>query len=371
MPETHILPLGTKEATLDMVGGKGRSLASMTTAGFDVPGGFYLTTTAYRKFVKANDLQAKIIELAKPEIGEYTLSFDAASESIQALIGQPELSDEVKDELRQAYAALAGDNPAVAVRSSANAEDLPDMSFAGQQDTYLNVSGEAALVAAVRNCWASLWTPRAISYRHQMGIEQDAVAMAVVVQLMVPSDVSGILFTANPVTGERSEIIINASFGLGEAVVGGQVTPDTFVLDRESLKAIETTIGTKEQQIVSDGDQGVRLEDIAEDVRSESSLSETALEELASLALKVEKHYEGIPQDIEWAIRNGKLWLLQSRPITNLPPQPIPNVWEPTPPARFMVRRQIVENMPDPVCPLFEELYVIDGLMLEQPWRVG
>jgi pyruvate,water dikinase len=204
-----------------------------------------------------------------------------------------------------------------------------------------------------------------------MGIEQDAVAMAVVVQLMVPSDVSGILFTANPVTGERSEIIINASFGLGEAVVGGQVTPDTFVLDRESLKAIETTIGTKEQQIVSDGDQGVRLEDIAEDVRSESSLSETALEELASLALKVEKHYEGIPQDIEWAIRNGKLWLLQSRPITNLPPQPIPNVWEPTPPARFMVRRQIVENMPDPVCPLFEELYVIDGLMLEQPWRVG
>jgi pyruvate,water dikinase len=339
----------------------------MTTAGFDVPVGFYLTTAAYRGFVETNALQAKIIELAKPEIGEYTLSFDAASESIQALIGKPELSEEVKDELRQAYAALAGDNPAVAVRSSANAEDLPDMSFAGQQDTYLNVSGEAALFAAVRNCWASLWTPRAISYRHQMGIEQDAVAMAVVVQLMVPSDVSGILFTANPVTGERSEIIINASFGLGEAVVGGQVTPDAFVLDRESLKAIETTIGTKEQQIVSDGDQGVRLEDIVEDLRGESSLSESALEELASLALKVEKHYEGIPQDIEWAIRDGKLWLLQSRPITNLPPQPIPNVWEPTPPARFMVRRQIVENMPDPVCPLFEELYVIDGLMLEQP----
>jgi phosphohistidine swiveling domain-containing protein len=366
MPQ-HILPLGTSEATLDMVGGKGRSLAKMTNAGFDVPGGFYLTTTAYRDFVAANDLQAKIIELAKPEIGEHTLSFDAASASIQALICGPELSDGTKDELRQAYAALPGNNPPVAVRSSANAEDLPDMSFAGQQDTYLNVRGEAALLAAVRNCWASLWTPRAISYRHQMGIEQDAVAMAVVVQLMVPADVSGILFTANPVTGERSEIIINASFGLGEAVVGGQVTPDTFVLDRESLKAMEITIGTKEQQIVSGGDQGVRLEEIAEDVRAKSSLSGNALKELASLALKVEKYYEDIPQDIEWAIKDDKLWLLQSRPITNLPPQPIPDVWEPTPPARFMVRRQIVENMPDPVCPLFEELYVIDGLMLEQP----
>jgi len=229
----------------------------------------------------------------------------------------------------------------------------------------LNVRGEEALLAAVKNCWASLWTPRAISYRHQMGIDQDAVAMAVVVQLMVPSDVSGILFTANPVTGERSEIIINASFGLGEAVVGGQVTPDTFILDRESLKAIETTIGTKEQQIVADGDQGVRLEDIAEDVRGESSLSDKALKELASLSLKIEQHYEGVPQDIEWAIKDDKLWLLQSRPITNLPPQPIPDVWEPTPPARVMVRRQIVENIPGPVCPLFEELYLWEGLQLE------
>ena len=138
MPETHILPLEAREATLEMVGGKGKSLAKMANAGFDVPGGFYLTTTAYRNFIEANDLQAKIIASAKPEIGEYTLSFDAASASIQALIGKPELSDGIKNEIRQAYAALAGENPAVAVRSSANAEDLPDMSFAGQQDTYLS-----------------------------------------------------------------------------------------------------------------------------------------------------------------------------------------------------------------------------------------
>ena len=367
MPEIHVLPLDTKEATLEQVGGKGRSLAKMAIAGFRVPGGFYVTTTAYRDFVGANDLQARIIELAKPEIGKHTLSFDAASESIQALIVKPELSDEIADELRQAYAALEGDNPPVAVRSSANAEDLPGMSFAGQQDTYLNVRGEKALLAAVRNCWASLWTPRAISYRHQMGIAQDAVAMAVVVQLMVPSDVSGILFTANPATGERSEMIINASFGLGEAVVGGQVTPDTFVVDRESLTAKETIIGTKEQQIVSDGDQGIRLEAIAEDERGQSSLSDDALKELASVALEIEKQYDNIPQDIEWGIADDTLFLLQSRPITNLPPQPIEDTWEPTPPAKYMVRRQIVENMPDPLCPLFEELYLIEGLQLEMP----
>ena len=365
--DTHILSLDTTGATLDLIGGKGQSLASMTSAGFDVPSGFYLTTAAYRSFIETNDLQTKIIELAKPEIGKYTLSFDGAADSIQALIGKPELPEEIADEIVKAYGTLQGENPSVAVRSSANAEDLPDMSFAGQQDTYLNVRGEQALLAAVQNCWASLWTARAISYRHQMGIDQDAVAMAVVVQLMVPSDVSGILFTANPVTGERSEIIINASFGLGEAVVSGQVTPDTFVMDRESLKSKETTIGTKEQQIVSDGDQGVRLEDITEDARDESSLSEGELKALGSLALKIEKHYGGVPQDIEWAIAEGRLFLLQSRPITNLPPQPIPDVWEPAPPARVMVRRQIVENIPGPCCPLFEELYLWEGMQLELP----
>jgi phosphohistidine swiveling domain-containing protein len=361
----YLLPLDTAESSLDVLGGKGRSLARMATAGMSVPGGFQITTAAYRSFVADNNLQAKILELAKPEFRNRRVSFDLASENIQKLFESVELSAEVVAEICEAYAALDGDDPAVAVRSSANAEDLPDMSFAGQQETYLNVRGEEALLNAVRNCWASLWTPRAISYRHQMGIEQNTVAMAVVVQLMVPSDVSGILFTANPATGERSEIIINASFGLGEAVVGGQVTPDTFILDRETLTAKETTIGTKEQQIVSDGDQGVRLEDIAESERGKSSLSDEALKELASLALKVEEHFDGAPQDIEWAFSDGKLYLLQSRPITNLPPQPIPDNWEPTPPAKYMVRRQIVENMPDPICPLFEELYLEEGLMLE------
>jgi len=362
MTEMNILPLDTSEATLEVVGGKGRSLAEMANAGLDVPGGFYVTTAAYRRFVEENKLQEEIIDLAKPVIGEYTLSFDAASEAIQALFQKGSLTDEMAAEIREAYGAVDGENPPVAVRSSANAEDLPDMSFAGQQDTYLNVRGADEIVGAVRNCWASLWTPRAIAYRHEMGIEQDAVAMAVVVQLMVPSDVSGILFTANPATGERSEMIINASFGLGEAVVGGQVTPDTFIVDRETTAAKETIIGAKEQKIVPDGNQGTRLEDIAENERGQSSLSDDAIKELAALALKAEAHFKGVPQDIEWAYSEGKLYMLQSRPITNLPPQPIEVSWEPNPPAVILARRQIIENIPDPCTPLFEELYLSEGL---------
>jgi phosphohistidine swiveling domain-containing protein len=362
MNGTFTLPLDTAESSLELLGGKGRSLARLAEAGLAVPGGFHVTASAYRRFVEENDLQAPILDLAKPEITGRTLSFDSASAAIQALFEEAEPPAAIVSEIRQAYAALGSDGPAVAVRSSANAEDLPDMSFAGQQDTYLNVHGEEALVAAVRDCWSSLWSPRAISYRHQMGIDQDAVAMAVVVQLMVPSDVSGILFTVNPATGERSEMIVNASFGLGEAVVGGQVTPDTYVVVRKSLTAKKTMIGTKEQMIVCDGAQGTRLEKTTESERTQSSLSDESLKKLVSRALDIEELFDGVPQDIEWAISDGELWVLQSRPITNLPPQPITVSWEPEPPIQILARRQIVENIPDPCTPLFEELYLTEGL---------
>ena len=267
----------------------------------------------------------------------------------------------IVDEINESYLDL-DDNHALAVRSSANAEDLPDLSFAGQQETYLNVTCAIAVIEAVKKCWTSLWTERVLAYRHQNGVEQDAVAMAVVAQIMVPSDVSGILFTANPATGDRSEIILNASFGLGEAVVGGHVTPDTYIVDRESLTATETIIGPKALQIISDGKQGTRIEDIPESERDKSSLTGNMIKELTKTALEIETLYEGLPQDIEWSVTNDKLWLLQSRPITNLPPQPIDVVWEPRPPAKILYRRQIVENIPDPVCPLFDELYLTVGL---------
>lgn len=355
-------PINTTEDSLEILGGKGRSLARMVRNGFAVPGGFLVTADSYRQMVAENKLQTAILEKARPQLRDGYPAFDKCAEEIIELILQTPVSDAMVEEIKSAYRALEIENVPVAVRSSANAEDLPDFSFAGQQETFLNVRGEQAVVEAVRKCWASLWTAQAISYRHQNGIPQGGVAMAVVVQIMVPSEVSGILFTANPATGERSELIINASFGLGEAVVGGQVTPDTFIVNRNDLSVKERTLGPKEQQIVYDGEQGVRIEAVSESERETASMSDNMLRELSETALRIESLYDGQPQDIEWAFSEGRLHLLQSRPITNLPVQPIEVDWVPTLPARFVSRRQIVENMPDPICPLFEELYLTKGL---------
>ena len=364
-------PIKTTQNDLDLVGGKGRSLARMSCADFDVPGGFLVTTDAYKKFIADSDLKSKIIELAKPELRDGYPNFELSSKEINKIIQNAKIDANITDQIKVAYQQLDQANLSVAVRSSANAEDLPDFSFAGQQETFLNVSGEDEVVSAVKKCWSSLWTAQAISYRHQNGIDQSSVAMGVVVQVMIPSEVSGILFTANPTNGERSEMIVNSSFGLGEAVVGGQVTPDTFIVDRTTLTSKETILGPKEHQIVYDGDQGIKIEKVSESNQGISSLSDSMLTELCNAALKVEALYEGKPQDIEWAFCNGKLHLLQSRPITNLPVQPIEVDWTPPSPAKYVARRQIVENMPEPLCPLFEELYLLRGLELVRPEGAG
>mgnify|MGYP002817841741 CR=1 FL=1 len=363
----YTVAIKTEEDSLEKIGGKGRSLARMACNGFAVPGGFLVTADAYRRLVAEQDLQATIVNLAKPSLVDGYPNFEQSAKEISDLILAVPIPADVAQEIQAAYENLKTEDQPVAVRSSANAEDLPGLSFAGQQETFLNVRGSAYVVEAVRKCWASLWTAQAMSYRHQNGIPQDSVVMAVVVQIMVPSEVSGILFTANPATGERSELIVNASFGLGEAVVGGQVTPDTFIVNRKDLSLKEQVLGPKSQQIVYDGDQGVQLVDVTAADRAVPSLSEDQLRELTSTALEIEALYQGAPQDIEWAFCDGKLHLLQSRPITNLPVQPIEVVWEPAPPARFVSRRQIVENMPDPICPLFEELYLTRGLEAPRP----
>lgn len=355
----YILPFNTPEATLETVGGKGQSLSRLTAAGFPVPGGFHITTSAYLRFVEANDLQASILDLAKPEVIDGNLSFEAASAAIQALLTEAKVPGDIVADVREAYAEMDGSDPPVAVRSSANAEDLPDMSFAGQQDTYLNIAGEAATIDAVHRCWSSLWTARALSYRHQMGIDPDQVAMAVVVQRMEQADISGVLFTANPATGDRNEMILNASFGLGEAIVSGEVTPDTYVVDRETLATTEAVIGAKEQMVVSDGGQGTAIADVDADRSGKRSLDDSQIEELAEIAVKVEQQFDGVPQDIEWLFAEGRLWLVQSRPITNLPPSPLKGVqWEPPEPGAFLGRSQLVEHLPDPVSPLFESLHM-------------
>ena len=196
-----------------------------------------------------------------------------------------------------------------------------------------------------------------------MDIDQQSVAMGVVVQLMLEPDVSGILFTANPSSGERSELVINASFGLGESVVGGRVTPDTYVVDRTSFEPKDTRINAKLEMIVPATEQGTKTQTVAEARQCESSLSNALLRDLSSLSVKVEQLFDGLPQDIEWAIADGRCWLLQSRPITNLPPSPLRDVsWGPPSKGAKLIRRQVVENMPEPLSPLFDELYLRIGL---------
>ena len=357
---TRVLALNTDSPALDLVGGKARSLARLVSAGFDVPNGFVISTDAYRGFVERHGLDARIVELAVPEVVGGQLVFERASQELRRLfVSCPMCGDLVADlaSMIDAYDGL-GDSVPAAVRSSANAEDLPGLSFAGQHETYLNVRGREGLLGAVRACWASLWTPQAMDYRHRMGVPQDSVAMAVVVQEMVPAESAGVLFTANPVTGERSEIVVNANLGLGESVVSGQITPDAFIVERESLAIRETVVGSKAFKIVGDGAKGTRRVDSTSAERNTPALSGEAVTALAEMALQVEALNEGTPQDIEWAFRHGAVWLLQSRPMTNLPPPPIKDVrWDPPPPVHKLLRRQVVEMMPEPLSPLFEDLY--------------
>src|SRR6266496_3116802 len=241
-----VLALDDVSATLEHVGGKGSSLARLAAAGLPVPPGFHITTTAYRLFVARHGLQEQILAAVSMASPDQPATCDVAAQTIAALFAQHPMPDEVASAIRQAYTKLGGGDIPVAVRSSATAEDLPDLSFAGQQDTYLNVIGEAEVLKAVINCWSSLWTARAIGYRLRNHIPQEEVALAVVLQEMIPSDVSGVMFTANPLTGLRSETVIDATFGLGEALVSGQVEPDHYVVDTLGTVIRSKALGAKE-----------------------------------------------------------------------------------------------------------------------------
>ncbi|NRQ32853.1 pyruvate, phosphate dikinase [Nonomuraea sp. NN258] len=298
-----VLPLDAAAADLATAGGKGASLARLTRAGLPVPGGFHITTDAYRAFVA--DFRDELLLAAA----------SGAGERAAALFAAREMPAETAAEIRRAYDALGPGVP-VAVRSSATAEDLPDMSFAGQQDTFLNVRGDG-LLDAVKRCWASLWNPRAIAYREHNGVAHDDVALAVVVQELVDADAAGVMFTANPVTGDRGEIVVNASWGLGEAVVGGQVTPDTVVISGgavtqlqvadKTVMTVRTETGTEERPVPAD-------------LRARAVLDEPQALALAELGARVQELY-GIPMDVEWARRDGAFAIVQARPITGLRPQ--------------------------------------------------
>lgn len=359
---TYTLPLSQiRKKDIETAGGKGVNLGELTTVNLPVPPGFVLTTSAYTQFVQVHNLQSQILELAGSISAAEPQSADATSVKIRQLFDKADMLDEITQALSTAYEELGA--TAVAVRSSATAEDLPQASFAGQQETFLNVQGPEPLLTAVKACWASLWTARALTYRARLGIEPKAVSMAVVIQKMVPAALSGILFTANPTSGARDELVVNASFGLGEAVVSGQVTPDSYLLSRENMAVKETTLGSKEIMIVPESGQNTAVQPIPKTQQSQPTLTPSQLAELGAMGIQVQDLFEGIPQDIEWAWVDGIFWLLQARPITNLPPAPLRDVrWEPPRPGTIWMRRQIVEHMPEPLSPLFDELYLEEGL---------
>ncbi|MCK4976237.1 MAG: PEP/pyruvate-binding domain-containing protein, partial [Anaerolineales bacterium] len=243
-----ILPLNTKNARLDNVGGKAANLSRLARAGFSVPDGFFVTTQAYHDYLQANYLEDRIQSRLENIRADNPTSLQKASDEIRGWFSEGDLSFELVTDLKQAYSGIK--EAPVAVRSSATAEDLPEMSFAGQHDTYLNIIGEGALLKAVVDCWSSLWTARAIGYRARNGIDHADVALSVVVQEMVQASASGVLFTANPLTGARTETVIDATFGLGEALVGGYVEPDHYIIDIEGGEITSKTLGSKALTII-------------------------------------------------------------------------------------------------------------------------
>ncbi|MQA81219.1 MAG: phosphoenolpyruvate synthase [Streptosporangiales bacterium] len=305
-----VVPLaGVGRDDLDLAGGKGANLGELVRHGFPVPGGFVVTTRAYAVVVDGAGLGERIA--ARLAAGED----DGAG--IRADVTAVAVPDELRSAIAGAYSDLGG-GP-VAVRSSATAEDLPGAAFAGQQDTYLNVIGAEAVVDAVSRCWASLWTERAIAYRRQRGVDSGDVLIAVVVQRMVDAESAGVMFTANPVTGRRDQIVVDASTGLGEAVVSGLVTPDHYVLDRRG-RVTEWTPGRRE--VVIRGSAGGGVTHRTDEQEGGRVLTDASLRELARLGTVVASHY-GRPQDTEWAVAEGRVWLVQARPMTALPPPPL------------------------------------------------
>jgi pyruvate,water dikinase len=304
---------------LSIVGGKGASLGEMINIGVPVPGGFAVTAQAFRDFINRAGIAEKLFEALDVDVNQEK-ELHKAEKAAKKLIMDAKVPKDIEDAIKARYEELCkqeGKQVFVAVRSSATAEDLPDASFAGQQETYLNMRGAEDVFNAVRKCWASLYGARAIFYRVEQGFEHDKVNLSAIVQMMVDSEKSGVMFSSQPSTGEPL-VVIEGAWGLGESVVSGSVSPDNFVVDRNTKKIVSKYIATKEIMIVRDPKthKTVTL-DVPAEKREAVVLTDNEAIELAKYAEILEKHY-GIPQDIEWGVEKNKIYILQSRPITTI-----------------------------------------------------
>lgn len=316
------------KSDIPLVGGKGANLGELTQNGVNVPPGFFVTSSAYKKFISISNLDEKIKEIINSLDVEDSAQLQLKSKEVRDLIISCKVPEEIRKNIEESYIkfgeTIGIKDPSVAIRSSATAEDLPEASFAGQQDTYLEIKGIDEVVSHVKKCWASLWTARAIYYREKQGFNHFEVSLSVVVQKMVNSEKSGVMFTANPVNNNTNEIMINASWGLGEAIVSGAVTPDEYIVEKDSLSIVEKHIADKKVMIIKKdsgvGTVEVNIEDYLgfDKVRTQC-LSDEEIKELSRIGIAIEELY-GSYQDIEWAFDKDtkKLYILQSRPITTL-----------------------------------------------------
>jgi len=316
-----------RKTDIPLVGGKNANLGEMISAGLPVPPGFAVTAYAYEKFIETKHIAKKIYEIINKTVTDKNdpKQYAEASKKIRGLIEKTSVPEEIANSVKSAYKKLNKKlnlkDVFVAVRSSATAEDLPDASFAGQQETFLNVKGAAELIEKVVKCWSSLFTPRAIFYRNEKGFAHDKVFISVGVQKMVNSRAAGVMFTLNPVTGDRGEIVIEGNYGLGESVVSGAVNPDDFVVDKSTLKIKERRIARKTVQYIRDPNTGETIHlDVPEDKQKQPCVNEAEILKLAELAKQIEQHY-GKAQDIEWAIDKDlsfpkNVFIVQSRPET-------------------------------------------------------
>jgi pyruvate, water dikinase len=301
------------------VGGKGANLGELTQAHIPVPPGFIVTADAYYGFLEKTQISAQIRQKLKTMDPHDSKHLQQVAEEIQQIVIKSEVPADLVKEIKEAYKKMGGG--LVAVRSSATAEDLPDASFAGQQSTFLNVQGEINVVNAVKDCWASLFNARAIFYRAEQNFDHFQVGIAVPVQRMVQSQASGVMFTLEPVTSDKRKIVIEAVYGLGEAIVSGEVTPDLFIIDKDTLRIISKKINKQEWQLIKNprSQNGVInvKEPIPAALQTSQKISDEEVIKLATIGKNIEGHYS-FPQDIEWAKEGGKLYITQARPVTTI-----------------------------------------------------
>src|SRR3989344_5599238 len=326
-----------KKEDLEYVGGKGLNLGIMYNIPLPIPPGFVVTAQAYKKFLDYTDVKDQIIHILNNANVDDNEELQSASKKIKEIILNAKMPSEIAEDITESYDNLNVNNdiikqlnkdalsmikagrdlPYVAVRSSATAEDRPEASFAGQMETYLNVKSVDSVISAVQNCWASLFTARAIYYRTKNNFPHEKVLIAVIVQKMVDSTSSGVMFTVNPATNNTTEIMIEAAFGLGEVVVGGQITPDTYIVDKETLKLKSKKIATQPYALLRGYKDGNRKEILPEEKGSQQKITDGIILQLAEFGKKIEGHY-GAPQDIEWATEKNKVYIVQSRAVTTL-----------------------------------------------------